>query len=254
MNEKVFINNQFGRICGLFSRDYSPEDSVVLLVHGFNSHKLGNALEPINDALVELELLTFRVDLYAHGESSGSFETLTVTKAVETVIDSINYLKTAGFKKIGLIGSSFGGLASLFAAIKVDDLSFLILRSAVSSNQGNIIAKSFNLNLNYWKENGFVEFESKGVKKLNYNFYEDAQKYDALKIAPRINFPTFVIHGKADSTVPAEQSIQLSQHIKNSKLFVINNADHSFNDEQNKLMIQEIILFLGGIGFSSVKK
>lgn len=164
MMKKIFIQSASGRICGLFSKDYSNKDNVVLLVHGFNSHKLGNSLKPINDALVELGLLTFRIDLYAHGESSGNFEDLTVSKAVQTVINSVNYLKSIGFKKIGLIGSSLGGLASLFAVIKIDDLSFLVLRSAVSSDQGKILAKNLGFNQSTWKKQGFIEFEDREIK------------------------------------------------------------------------------------------
>ncbi|MBS3084115.1 prolyl oligopeptidase family serine peptidase [Candidatus Pacearchaeota archaeon] len=247
--KKISILSEFGNICGVFSGDYSNKDNVILLIHGFNSHKLGKSLVPVNEALVNSGVLTFRIDLYAHGDSSGNFEELTVTKSIQSVVDSIKYLKSLGFKKIGLIGSSFGGLSGIFATEKFNDLSFLILRSAVSINQGEIICNSFKIDLADWKNKGFAEFESQGINKLNYTFYEDAQKYNAYNIASKIKIPTLIIHGKEDSIVPVEQSIELSKRIKHSRLFLVENANHSFNEEQNNLLISEVNKFLKQIHF-----
>ena len=208
--KKISILSEFGNICGVFSGDYSNKDNVILLIHGFNSHKLGKSLVPVNEALVNSGVLTFRIDLYAHGDSSGNFEELTVTKSIQSVVDSIKYLKSLGFKKIGLIGSSFGGLSGIFATEKFNDLSFLILRSAVSINQGEIICNSFKIDLADWllyslmelakllKMQNIVKEISKLRYRIKYGAKEELLALLQLKGIGRIRARKLFMHGIKD--------------------------------------------------------
>ena len=176
------------------------------------------------------EISTFRFDFYGHGESEGKFENITVSEAVDDILNAIKFLKNKGFKKIGLVGSSFGGMASLIAASKSKYLYVLVLKSPVSDYLGKLISKISKYNIKEWKEKGFIHYESSrmGKLRLNYSFFKDAEKVSGYNVAKRISIPTFIIHGDKDESVPVEQSIKLSKIIKNSKLVIIKGADHRY--------------------------
>jgi uncharacterized protein len=233
--------NQNG-ICGILSDEKADKDKLILiLIHGLGSHKNGKALNPMRDLLNKSNIPYFRIDLFGHGESEGNFKDLTITKAIQSVIHSITYLESLGFKKIGIIGSSFGGLASIFAVIE-KNINCLILRSSVIKSQGEIVSKFKEIPIEEWKEKGSIEWIE--GKNLSFKFYEDSKKYDALDIANKIKCRTLIIHGNKDHIVPYEDSIEISKKIENSKLVIIENADHKFTEEQNIEMQGNISQFL----------
>ena len=67
-----------------------------------------------------------------------------------------------------------------------------------------------------WKEKGFMYYTTtKGEKlKLNYSFFEDAEKVKSYEEAAKITIPTIIVHGDKDKNVPIEQSKELTKIIK----------------------------------------
>jgi len=76
-------------------------------------------------------IATFRFDFFGHGESQGPFEQLTNTLAVEQALAALDFVRQRGYRQIGLMGSSFGGLVSILSAAQRTDLACLTLKCPV---------------------------------------------------------------------------------------------------------------------------
>lgn len=125
--KKVFFQNSKGnKLVGIISNaDRSKDKPVIILAHGFTSSKDSDTYTTLAEELEKHGLTSFRFDFFAHGESEGEFEDITVSEATDDILQAIAFLKTLGYRHIGLMGSSFGGAASIMAASKTSDLFVL---------------------------------------------------------------------------------------------------------------------------------
>lgn len=243
MEKKLFFNNSIGnRLCGILSNPTRDKTKpIIILVHGFNSGKNSSTNIALVEKLNKNKISSFRIDLFAHGESEGDFKNLTQSEAVDDVIQAVKYLKSLGYVKIGLEGSSFGGLATIMAASKSKDIYLIALKCPVSSYFE--FKKYTNKKLiENWRKNGYSYRQG---KKLNFTFYQDIKNNIAYNIANKIKIPTLIVHGDADNEVPVEQSIKLSKLIPNCQLKIIKTAGHRFQEGNTKEeMINTIIDFI----------
>lgn len=237
MENKVFFKNSKGvKLCGLINVPKNAiEGFIVIFVHGHSSSKNTKNFVRLTEKLDKVGVSAFRIDIHGHGESGGDFSETTVTEAVDDILQAIKYVKGLGYKKIGLLGSSFGGIASIITASKSKDLSFLILKSPVSNYKdkyNDLEGKKF---IKDWKDKGERDYDVSGGKilKLKYLFYEDAIKYDGYKVAPTILVPTLIVHGDKDEAVPVEQSIKIASLFPSCRLELVKGSDHRYVNENH---------------------
>ncbi|MDO8538567.1 MAG: alpha/beta fold hydrolase [archaeon] len=232
--EKLFFKDSKGnKLCAILSNPAeNTSNPIIILCHGFTTSKDNFTNRTLEKILNEKEIATFRFDFFAHGESEGKFEDVTVSKAVDDILSAIKFVKNAGYKKIGLFGSSFGGIASIIAASKSNDLYILALKSPVSKFEEQVTFTMTKQELSEWKKKGYKEHISGAGKKfrLNYTFFEDFKNNDGYKVAKKIKIPTIIVHGGRDKEVNIEQSQKISKIIKNCELQIIELADHSYTN------------------------
>ncbi len=233
MQEKLFFSNSKGnKLVGILSNPGgSKENPVVILCHGFSTNKESKTYLLLEKALNEKGIAIFRFDFFGHGESEGKFEDITISEAVDDTMQAIAFLKEKGFQKICLFGSSFGGMAALVAASKAPGLRLLALKSPVSDYLGKITAQEDQVDVWQWKKKGFFWHESSrmGRQKLNYSYFEDAEKVSGFEAAKQIKIPTLIVHGSLDKVVPVEQSKKTSSLIPNCRLEIVEGADHKYS-------------------------
>ena len=245
MKEKIFFKNSKGNgLCAILSNPTSGKESpIVVLCHGFSTSKDGRTYVNLERILSKKSISTFRFDFFGHGESEGQFEDITVSEAVDDVLSAVLFLKQSGYSRIGLIGSSFGGMASIIAAPKTDDLYILALKSPLSDYMSKPLTQEDKNKLKTWKEKGFVEVsDSDGQsRRLNYSFFEDASKTNGYTYAQKIKIPTLIVHGDRDETIPVEQSIKSANLIKNCRLEIIDGADHTYSNTKDFQRMLDLI-------------
>lgn len=233
MSEKIYFPNSKGnKLCGILSNPRIINDwPIVILCHGFTTSKDSLANRRLEEILNKQNIATLRIDLFAHGESEGHFEEITVSEAVDDIINAIKYTQEQGFIKIGLVGSSFSGIASTIATSKIDCLSLLVLKSPVSNYEEVWRLRRNDEEMRAWKERGYDFYSNSNweKRKLNYSFVEDFANQNAYEVAKSIKIPTLIIHGDADITVPIEQSKKLSSILSNWILEIISGADHKYS-------------------------
>ncbi len=250
MKEKLFFKNSKGnKLCGILSNPTSSKEKpIIILCHGFSTNKDANTYMRLEKTLNDKEISTFRFDFYGHGESEGKFEDITISEAVDDVLNAIKFIRDLGYKMTGLFGSSFGGMASIIAASKTNGLFVLALKSPVSDYLGKIIAEERKVRINEWKKRGVIEFTSRssGAKRrLKYIFFEDSKKNVGHKAAKKIKIPTLIVHGDKDESVPIEQSKKTASLIRNCKLEIIKGADHRYtNSKDFEKMIDLVTKFI----------
>src|SRR5207249_5796475 len=96
---------------------------MAVLCHGFLSNKNSKTNQALTALLLPQGIGTFRFDFFGQGESEGSFEGITVSLAVSQAVAALDLMSSKGYRKLALVGSSFGGLVALLAAAKQPKLS-----------------------------------------------------------------------------------------------------------------------------------
>ena len=236
MQEKIFLNSKSGKVCALYDR-IGNDESIVLLTHGYLSDKNSRTCTVLSEKLNTVGISTISFDLYGHGESDGNIEQLTVTKAVGSVLAVYDFALSEGYKKVGLVGSSFSGGVALIAASK-KPFSVLSLKCPVFDYKKLWDERFGKKGIEEWKKKGFVEPFG---KKWNFEVYEDEAKYDMKKVAAMVKAPTLVVHGDKDSTVPLSQAKTLISTLKcEKKMVIVRGADHFFKTEKQFKIMSEV--------------
>lgn len=229
-NRIVFKNSKGDKLVGILS-DGGNKDFVLVMAHGFSSNKNTTNFVKLSQMLGGKSLSTFRFDFWGHGESGGKFDEITISEAVDDILQAIKYVKGLGYKKVGLLGSSFGGISSTMAASKSNDLVFLVLKSPVSDYWELERGRYTQEQLEEWKNKGYREYEDDGKKmRVNYTFVADFDKNNAYEAATSIVIPTLVVHGNADSDVPYSQSQKLVTVLPNARLVTVDGANHRYTE------------------------
>lgn len=244
----TFTNSKGTKLVGILS---NPKSAVIIpiiiLCHGFSSSKESSTYLVLEKLFNEKNIATFRFDFFGHGESSGKLEDITVTEGMDDILCAITFLKGQGYKKIGLLGSSFGGFTALLAAARTSDLFVLLLKCPVSDYFGKLMAKITKTEAEEWKKKGWTHYASSDGRKhnkLNYSFFADPNNNKGYDAAEKIRIPALIIHGDADTTVPLRQSKKLASCIKDSKLIILPDCGHHFEGEDFTKSNQEFVNFL----------
>jgi len=245
MKRKISFKNAKGnKLVGVLSNPTNDMSRpIIILCHGFSTGKSSDTYVSLEQRLNKKIVSTFRFDFFGHGESEGKFEDITTTEAVDDILNAIKFLKKLGYRKIGLVGTSFGGIASIMAASKTDDLQVLALKSPVSNYEDKYIKAETKEELEEWKRKGWKYYITGDGKKLrlNYNFYEDFKNNDGYKAVKKIKIPTIIIHGDKDESVPVEQSKKTASLMKNCKLEIIKEADHRYSKPEDREKMLNLI-------------
>lgn len=245
MEEKLYFKNSKElNLCGILSDPTSDKEKpIIIFCHGFSTSKNSHTYVKLQKILSRHQISTFRFDFFGHGESDGKFEDITISKAVDDVLSAIRFLKKIGYPKIGLVGSSFGGIASIMAASKTNDLFILALKSPVSNYEEKEYATKSKEELEEWKNKGYKYYVSGDGRKLklNYTFFEDFKDNNGYEAAKKIQIPTLIVHGDKDESVSIEQSKKTVSLIENCKLEIIEGADHRYSKPEDFEKMMDLI-------------
>jgi uncharacterized protein len=269
--EAVTIPSDGLRLSGVVRVPLSvPADqrrAAFLVLHGFGSNKNStNVMGPTN-VLTDYGYVTLRFDMRGCGDSEGERGRVICLEQVEDTRNALAFLAQhpeVDGKRIGVIGSSFGGAVAVYAG-GIDNRV-----AAVISNGGwgdgerkfrgqhkspdewarftrmleegrehrartgrslmvpryDIVPITPHLRANLSKNS--IEMFPVETAQSMFDFRAD----DVVgKIAPR---PLLLIHAANDSVTPTEQSVELFKHAgQPSELHLFSDADHFLFGENN---------------------
>lgn len=131
--EITFRNSSGRRLAGTLLLPRSVErPPVVVFAHGFNSSRRSSRNLMIAERLVASGLAAFLIDFTGHGDSDGEIREATVKQMADdlrSAIDHISAESAVDAGRIGLSGSSSGGIVSVLEAARDERVRVLVLRS-----------------------------------------------------------------------------------------------------------------------------
>jgi pimeloyl-ACP methyl ester carboxylesterase len=204
---------------------------AVILCHGFLSTKNSTTNKTLARLLVDRGIATLRFDFFGQGESEGPFEKLTLSTAVDQTIAAIDLVASKGYPRLGLIGSSFGGLVAILAAARRSDLRAVGLKCPVPDFPEVLRLEFGEAGIERWKQRNEIPDVTGGIRpvRLPFAFYKDCLSYDVYKVAESITAPALIVQGDCDELVPLHQAQRLWDALKIEKdLHIIKGANHGF--------------------------
>ncbi len=197
-------------------------------------------------------------DLNAFSENTYSKELLDLELVLDYIKNDFELSKRIDFSNINLLGHSRGGAISLLAASQFKDITTVTTWAAVDDLVKRLPSE---MELENWKEDGvkyILNSRTKQNMPLKYGFVEDLyknkEKLNVLESVKSLKIPQLILHGKEDETVNYEAALKLHNANSNSKLVLIDQANHTFGGvhpynhdylpNQTKILVEKTISFL----------
>jgi uncharacterized protein len=227
----TFHDNRGHRVAAVLSRPEDRTNTIVILCHGFLSNKNSTTNKTLTRLLNDRGIATYRFDFFGQGESDGCFEDITTTLAVGQATAAIDDILTMGFKTIGLVGSSFGGLVAILTAARRQDVACLALKCPVVDFAEELRLEFGPDEMARWQATDTIPNIMGGSERvrLKYRLYEDCLPQAAYGPATGMTTPTLIVQGQKDELVPLHQSQQLFDLLRGPKrMDLLPEADHQF--------------------------
>jgi pimeloyl-ACP methyl ester carboxylesterase len=228
MEEKIFFNGKFGKICGVLHRVENSKE-IVIVIHGFSSSKDTGAVN-ISQELNKVGVDALRIDLDNQGESELDFKTgASVPNYIKQVEAAIDYCKKIGYNRISLVGGSYGGTVAFAVAVVRPEIKRLLLRAPVVDYKEHALFEFGEKKLLEFKKQGRVPYFNKHGEKLfvTFDYIEKAYPYSMYKLAKKVKIPTLIVQGDKDDEVNPEYAKKAVKYFPNAKLHIIKGAGHN---------------------------
>jgi fermentation-respiration switch protein FrsA (DUF1100 family) len=190
---------------------------LVVLCHGFLSHKQGSKYRRLAQVLAETGIASLRFDFRGCGESEGAFPESTVSRRwrdLKRVLALARSLR--GFDgRLGLFGSSLGGYLALLEASGNTTVRCLVVWST-PSHLGGLQQR----------------LPEEMQASLPPGFHGKLLRPRLLPRLPKVQ-RLLVVHGEQDRLVPREHALEIFAAVREPKsLKFLTEADHSFSEDR----------------------
>ncbi|HSL03556.1 MAG TPA: alpha/beta fold hydrolase [Nitrospiraceae bacterium] len=237
MEEALTFHDRHGHgIAAILSPPDGPTTCLAVLCHGFLSNKNSATNRTLTRLLNQQGIATFRFDFFGQGDSDGPFEDITPTIAMYQTDAALDLVMARGYDRVGLVGSSFGGLVAILTAAQRHNLACLALKCPVVDFAEELRLTFGPEELVRWHATDTIPNIMGGPDRvrLRHAFYEDCLKRIAYGPAERITVPTLIVQGEQDECVPLHQSRRLHDSLGGPKrLDLLPDADHQFTRKED---------------------
>ena len=237
MEESLTFHDEWGhRVSAILSRHEPPDQAIVILCHGFLSTKNSTTNKTLTRLLNENGIATFRFDFFGQGESEGLFEDITTSLAIGQAKAAIDVVSARGYERIGLVGSSFGGLVAILTTAQRHNIACLALKCPVVDFAEELRLEFGSDEMKRWQETNTIPNILGGIERvrLKYRLYEDCLKHIAYEPAKMIDSPTLIVQGERDEMIPLHQSRNLFDRLAGPKrIDFLPDANHQFTSAED---------------------
>ncbi|MEM3725767.1 MAG: alpha/beta fold hydrolase [Candidatus Bathyarchaeia archaeon] len=223
--ESVTFHCNGKRIFGNLHSPYKGAPCIIAL-HGLESDKDSGKWPIMASRLCREGYACLRFNFRGCGngpeKSEGLFEDTCLTSRIEDYRAAIKFLWNNGevdVNRLGVIGSSFGGMVALAAQ---DERVKAMVVMATPYRIPVLGEAKFSRELGAY-------YELPSGRRLKENFFKDLGKYDLLEAVKKAP-PILIIHGSMDEIVPVEHALKIYEAAPEPKrLEIIDGADHIFS-------------------------
>ncbi|HTA70461.1 MAG TPA: YqiA/YcfP family alpha/beta fold hydrolase [Bryobacteraceae bacterium] len=206
--------------------------SRIVYLHGFASGPTSKKAQFFRESLAQLGMGLEIPDL-----ADGHFERLTITGQLQVIE------RVSRGEPVTLIGSSMGGyLAALFAArhSEVDKIVLMAPAFCFSKRWPQTLGEA---TMEDWRRKGVLEVFHYGrgrTVELGYQLIEDGRQYEDYA---QVEQPTLIFHGKNDTVVPADLSVEFARRNRQVQLHLMESDHELLNVLDDMWMETERFLF-----------
>lgn len=201
-------------LAGDLSYAQVTSDWAVVWVHGFGSRRGGEKSQALEAACSRRGWTFAAFDFRGHGESSGSMRDLRGTTLIDDLSAVQSFLATRGIKRLGLVGSSMGGFAAAWFALKAGRdaaPACVLLAPALRFIQARWESLT-DPQREDWRTSGVLKLTSDWVTaEVGYGLAEERATFPPGELAARWDRPMLIIHGMRDAVIPYSTSVSFAE-------------------------------------------
>jgi pimeloyl-ACP methyl ester carboxylesterase len=236
--QRVVVGFEGDQLSGVLTTPAVPTTAAALLLHGGPGGVKDGPSElyvRMATALAYAGIASARFDFLGAGESDGRYVKTSAAHQVSQYKTLVQWLDQSGFTRIGVVGESFGGTCAL-GGYQPDDVHALVLLwPAIWLFDGAFAPLIGDQQRAELADHGHCELE--GVR-VGQAFVDDLiSNPDREDDLHRVKAPTLLVHGDADSAVPAQQSQRAHQILTVPKrLVVVPDAEHCLRRPHEQML------------------
>ena len=211
-----------------------PYPNLVVGSHGLEGSKDSAKQLRLSGILPENGIAFFRFDHRGCGQSQGKFgEETSVEMRAADLAAAVQYLSALDidFRQTALFGSSLGGATCLKAWKSIEKAGIhlsgaVICAAPIQSRTISVVPT--------------LAYEH--LPPLPINFFKKNLDFDLTEDAVYANH-ILILHGDRDDVVPVENARTIYEAAgEPKKLFILENADHRFSDEEHQKIFEKMTL------------
>lgn len=250
-HKNIALEGKHGRpvVTDVFYSEEKKEKPVLIFCHGYKGFKDWGTWNLMAEEFVQKGLMFIKFnfsfnggtleqpidfpDLKAFGENTFIKE----LDDLEVILDWLSgedfpFHDYADSSNISLMGHSRGGGTAIIKASEDSRIKNLITLASVSDFESRFPSGK---ELEEWKENkiGYVE-NTRTKQKMPHlysfyeNFKENEERLNISKAVKKLKIPFLIVHGSEDTTVNADNAVDLKRWDPKAELFILEGSNHVF--------------------------
>ena len=275
--KSIELEGKDGRpiLCDLRFDKKANQKSLVIFCHGFKGFKDWGHFNLIADQLVKNGFIVLKFNFSHNGgtmedpidfpdlEAFGENDYIKELNDIDVVLNSIDNGKISKEllswnKKIFLIGHSRGGAIAILKACEDNRIHKIVTWAGVSDLFDRLPTGS---KLNSWKDTRVYWVRNGRTNQdmpMHYSFvevlYANKERLNIQSACEKLTIPQLIIHGSADEAVSFSEAKKMQSWNKNSILFNVECAGHTFGGKHpfedselpiyTKIMLEKTTHFL----------
>ena len=193
-------------IAGWFIPAPAPKKPALVILHGYPAEK-GDMLSIASSLRPDFNI--FLIDFRYFGKSGGSFTTLGTNERLDLEA-AIDFLMSRGFKRVGVLGFSYGGATAILQAAKDPRIAAVI--SYASFAYLTLLGKDMYSHLPIIRE-ALVPLMKFWAK----TFWNVDAAYSPQGVAQHVQIPILIIHSRLDDQIPFHHALLLMNALRNNQ-------------------------------------
>lgn len=228
---------------GSLKGDYQPgggtrPEFAVLWVHGFGSHRGGEKAAAVRGECARRGWAFAAFDFRGHGESPGAMHDLRASGLLSDVAAVRHFLAGRGHTRFGLVGSSMGGFAvAWFAVRNPEAVVGCVLLAPAFGFLHRRWERLSEEEREAWKRTGRLRVTNEWVDtEIGYGLIEERDQFRPEDLAAAWRTPALIFHGAADDVVPDADTLEFFRRVgyPRVELRLFKDGDHrltAYKDE-----------------------
>lgn len=224
--------------------------SAVVLTHGImgSKNEYLDTLARISEQLEYHNIASFRFDFGGHGDSKRSLDSFSLSSQVSDLNKVISWMLSQGYKKISLMGISFGAPPVIISSVMnkgVIDKCFLI--APVLDYKSTFLFPTTPWGKEFFGLDKVIESLNKGRLYLEENGYYlseqtllDILLVDVPSFSSLTDVPFTIFHGLCDNMVPIAPARTLEKEKLNFELVEFSDTEHGLTEVNDIAFASEI--------------